>query len=307
MADRPLDLLIIGASGQDGTFLGRLASERGIVWRGTSRTAQSGMETLDPCDERAVAALCDALAPRRIVLLAAQSSAGRSLHQPAATWQANVAPARAVCEWIRATDPSVRLVFAASGDCFGPRGKSSPAREDTPFAPKNPYAASKAAAAILVRSYRESFGLPLSIAFPFNHESALRGEGFVFGKVLAGLRRLRTAGGPPIALGDLSVVRDWGFAPDYAAAMLAMSELDKPEDLVLATGHSVSLSDAVRALVDRAGLQWADAIAAPDARFSHHSAGDEQHADPSRACAAIGWTGSTPFPGLADLLLSPGG
>lgn len=307
MRGEPLDLLVIGASGQDGTYLGRLASERGISWKGTSRSGRAGLEALDPCDGAAVASLCDALAPRRIVLLAAQSSAGRSLREPAETWQANLVPVRAVCEWIRTTDPAVRLVFTASGDCFGARYRSTPAREDTPLAPANPYAASKAAAALLVRSYRQTYGLRLSVAFPFNHESGRRSEEFVFGKVLAGLRRLRGEGGPPIALGDLSVVRDWGFAPDYAAAILAMSELDGPEDLVLATGRSVSLRDAIGALVDCAGLKWSEAIAAPDARLSHHGAGDEQHADPSRARDVIGWTGSTAFPNLAELLLASAG
>lgn len=107
-----------------------------------------------------------------------------------------------------------------------------------------------------------------------------------------------------IALGDLGVVRDWGWAPDYAEAMLRMSELEQPTELILATGRSVSLRTAIASLVCAAGLEWHEAIAAPDARLSHHTASDEQHADPSRAMNTIGWTGSTPFPGLAAKLIS---
>jgi GDPmannose 4,6-dehydratase len=99
-------------------------------------------------------------------------------------------------------------------------------------------------------------------------------------------------------------VRDWGWAPDYAEAMLRMSELEQPTELILATGRSVSLRTAIASLVCAAGLEWDEAIAAPDARLSHHAASDEQHADPSRAMDTIGWTGSTPFPGLAAKLIS---
>lgn len=300
------DLLIIGASGQDGALLSQLAREEGIAWAGTSRTGKNGLIELDPSDPTALAAVCDRIRPRRIVLLAAQSSVGRSFQDPAGTWQANTAPVAAACEWIRTRDPTVRLVFAASGECFGPRSRGCPAREDDPFAPVTPYGASKAAAALLVRSYREAFGLPLSVAFLFNHEGPQRGEQFVFGKVIAGLRRFRSGHGVPIELGDLSVVRDWGWARDYAAAMLRMTDLAQPCDLVLATGRSVSLGQAVEALVAHEGLEWSEAIAAADPTLSHHRAGDEQHADPSLAKQVIEWTGSTPFPELAAKLLGPG-
>lgn len=298
-----VDLLVVGASGQDGTLLTRQASAEGVAWAGTSRTGRDGLVVLNPADAAQVAALCDQLRPRRIVLLAAQSSAGRSFADPTGTWHANTAPATALCEWIRTRDPGVRLVFAASGECFGPRPADRPARETDAFAPVTPYGASKAAAALLVRSYRDAFGLSLSIAYSFNHESPLRGEPFVFGKLLAGLRRLRAGGGEPIPLGDLSVVRDWGWAPDYAAAILRMTELERPTELILATGHSVSLREAVAALVAAAGLGWDDAIADPDPNHSHHRDGDEQHADSSLAKSMIGWTGSTGFPELARLLL----
>lgn len=299
-----IDLLVVGASGQDGTLLGQIADARGITWAGTSRSAVAGLEQLDPCDLDAVSRLCDRLRPSRIILLAAQSSVGRSFREPAETWRANTQPVLAVCEWIRTRAPDVRLVLAASGECFGPRTASDPARETEAFAPVTPYGASKAAAAGIVRSYRDSFALPLSIAYPFNHESPIRPDTFVFGKVLSGLRRLRSGGGEKIALGDLEVVRDWGWAPDYAEAMLRMSELEQPTELILATGRSVSLRAAIASLVCAAGLDWHEAIAAPDARLSHHAASDEQHADPSRAKKTIGWTGSTPFPDLAAKLLS---
>lgn len=298
-----IDLLVIGASGQVGRLLGEIANREGIAWKGTSRTGAMGLERLDPTDPDAVARLCGQLQPRRIVLLAAQSSVGRSFADPEATWISNTSPAMAVCEWIRTAGRSTRLVFAASGECFGSTSRDKPATERSPFLPNTPYGASKAAAASLVRAWRAAYQLHLSVAFPFNHESRLRGDGFVFGKVMSGLARLRRGEGTPIVLGDLSVVRDWGWAPDYAHALLRMTEMPEPTDLVLATGVSVTLRSAISAMVDASGLAWEEAIADGDTQLSHHGKGDTQYADCSLARSMIGWTGSTGFPALARKLM----
>lgn len=299
------DLLVVGASGQDGKIMLRIAGQAGIKVVGTSRAGADGLVSLDTGNSDAIDQLLDRMRPRRIVLLAAQSSVGASFKDPVGTWSANTRPVLAVCDWIRRRSPDTTLVFVASGECFGRRYRDDPACEDDPFRPSTPYGASKAAAASLVRGFREAFNLPLSIAYPFNHESSERDERFVFGKVLAGLRRLRNGSDERIVLGDLSVVRDWGYAPDYVAAMLAMTEMPEPQDLILATGRSVSLRAAVEALVEEAGFSFCDVVQAGEVALSHHQVGDEQHADASRAKIAIGWSGSTPFPELAGLLMGP--
>lgn len=294
------DALVIGSSGQDGPYLLAAAERAGLTAVGTSRSGQGGAVELDPCDPVAVAGLLERLRPARIFLLAGQSSVRRSFESPAETFRSHTLPVIACAEWVRASGRDTRLVYAASGECFGSRDAGRPAREDDPFAPANPYATAKAAGAMLVRQYRRDFGLHAANAFLFNHESARRGVDFVFGKLIAGLREIRAGErNEPVRLGDLSVRRDWGWAPDYTAAMLAMSELDVPEDLILATGHTVRLSEAVAAIVAASGLDMAACVissaAGPD--------GDAQFADPSRAAARIGWGGSTPFPALAGLLV----
>lgn len=299
-----LDLLVVGATGQDGTFVLDQASDRGLAVAGTSRSGGAGLFQLDPSDREDFSILCDCLTPKRIIMLAAQSSVGVSFADPVATWHANTLPVLAACEWIRCKSPATRLVFAASGECFGSRSIDRPAREDDAFRPANPYGAAKAAAASMVRGYREAYGLALSIAFLFNHESSQRDERFVFGKVLAGIRRLKAGGIDRIRLGDLSAIRDWGYAPDYADAMLRMTDLVEPADLVLATGHSVSLRSAIESLLEAAGLSFGEAIDEGNRQLSHHRRGDDQYADPALARRLIGWTGSTPFPELAQKLLA---
>lgn len=301
MNDSPgCDALVIGASGQDGPYLIGAAERAGLKTLGTSRTGKSRQLILDPCDRIGVAALLDEYRPARIFLLAGQSSVRLSYNCPAETFDSHTLPVIACAEWMRRAGRDTRLVYAASGECFGSRSADRPARESDPFAPENPYAVAKAAGAMLIRQYRRDFGLHCANAFLFNHESPRRGVDFVFGKLIAGLREIQAGERTePVRLGNLSVRRDWGWAPDYAAAMLAMSELARPEDLILATGHSVSLSDAVEAIVAESGLDMAASVASSSA----DTAGDAQFADPSLAAARIGWSGSTPFPALARMLV----
>lgn len=296
------DALVIGASGQDGPYLICAAERAGLKARGTSRSVRSGGIVLDPCDRVAVAAVLDEYKPARIFLLAGQSSVRRSYDCPAETFASHTQPVIACAEWMRSAGRQTRLVYAASGECFGSRSADCPARENDPFAPENPYATAKAAGAMLIRQYRRDFGLHCANALLFNHESPRRGVDFVFGKLIAGLRQIQAGErDESVKLGNLSVCRDWGWAPDYAAAMLAMSELAQPEDLILATGHSVRLSEAVEAIVAAIGFEMAASVVSSSA----DAGGNAQFADPSLAAARIGWSGSTPFPALAELLVGP--
>jgi GDPmannose 4,6-dehydratase len=295
------DALVIGASGQDGPYLLAAARARGLRALGTSRSGTDGALKLDPCDAGAVASLLDKLRPERIFLLAGQSSVQRSYECPAETFRSHTQPLLACAEWMRTSRNRTRLIYAASGECFGPRSAEDPAREGDAFAPANPYATAKTAAALLVRQYRRDYSLHIANAFLFNHESPRRGPQFVFGKLLAGLRAIRAGErDEPVRLGDLSARRDWGWAPDYCAAMLKMSDLSEPEDLILATGKTVALAEAVAAIVAASGLDLDRCVSS-----THHGDGnvDAQYADPARATERIGWQGSTPFPALARKLV----
>lgn len=299
------DALVIGASGQDGPFLLGAARGAGLRALGTSRNERDGLIGLDPCDAGAVAALLDRLQPSRIFLLSGQSSVRLSYQCPEETFRSHTLPMLACGEWMRTRHSAARLVYAASGECFGPRKDADPARESDRFAPVNPYGVAKAAAAEMARRYRQDFGLHVANAFLFNHESARRSQNFVFGKLIAGLGAIREGRTrEPVRLGDLSARRDWGWAPDYAAGMLAMSDLEAPHDLVLATGKTVALADAVDAVAAAFGLDPARWVTSnPPAP----GAADAQFADPSKAAALIGWSGSTPFPDLAGKLVGSAG
>jgi GDPmannose 4,6-dehydratase len=140
----------------------------------------------------------------------------------------------------------VRFYNAGSSECFDDTGTGA-ANEQTAFRPKSPYGVAKAAAISLVTNHRESYGLFACSRLLFNHESPLRPHRFVTRKVAAAAARIGAGSRERLALGNLLIRRDWGWAPDYIEAMWKMLQCDQPDDFVVASGvaHSLERSDGI--------------------------------------------------------------
>lgn len=309
--------LIVGGTGQDGTLLARHLLDNGWsvtstgrqldrqipdAWHRLGIAGRVDARVLDPANAQEVEACITGSSPDAVFCLAAQSSVGRSFEQPYETLLSNQLPVLNVLEAVRLHQPATRVLVAGSGEVFGETTAAAPATEASPISLRSPYAAAKAATCTVARAYRDVYGLHVSIAHLFGHESPLRGPDFVFGRLLAAIAAIRSGQADVITLGSLAVVRDWGWAPDYVAAMHRMVELDQPAELVLATGKSVSLEFAARSLFQAAGLEFDRHVRVDPARARALDIA-QIHADPSAARRLIGWEGSTPFPALASHLL----
>ncbi|HWU73535.1 MAG TPA: GDP-mannose 4,6-dehydratase, partial [Sphingomonas sp.] len=250
--------LIWGVGGQDGAYLARLLLDKDYRVQGTSRGSaipdnlarlgiaeRVALHRVDPSDSTRVAEIIATVTPDEIYYLAGQSSVGRSFAEPEATFAGAAFGLLNVLEAARRLAPDAVLLNAASGDCFGET--LEPATERSCFRPRSPYAAAKCSAHLLIEANRVAYGQRACSAFLFPHESPLRPDSFVIGKLMAAIRRIAAGDRAPLELGDLSVVRDWGWAPDYVAAMWAMLQRDTLEDLILATGTSMRLQDFVAA------------------------------------------------------------
>lgn len=305
--------LIWGVGGQDGALLAQLLVDKGYRVHGTSRGDRvptnldrlgiaGGVELhrADPIDAAAVDAVTAAAMPGEIYYLSGQSSVGRSFTAPEGTHASIVTGLVNVLATARRVVPEAALLNPASGDCFGET--FAPATEATRFDPRSPYAAAKCEAHELVVTDRAA-GQRVCSAFLLPHESPLRPDTFVVGKLMAAIRRFAAGDRTPLELGDLSVVRDWGWAPDYVAAMWAMLQRDAPEDLVLATGTSMSLERFVATAFAAIGLDWRDHVHS-DPALRRPSDIAEQHADPSRAAVVIGWQATLKGEALVERLVA---
>lgn len=266
--------LICGISGQDGTYLAQLLLSKGYEVYGTSRDAQMAsfnnlvrlgirdrikLESMAMTDFRSVLQTIAKVKPDELYNLAGQSSVGLSFQQPVETLESISVGALNLLEAVRFIELPVRLYNACSSECFGDIGGIA-ADETTPFRPRSPYAVAKAAAFWEVSNYREAYGLFASSGILFNHESPLRPERFVTRKIVSAAARIASGSREKLYLGNISICRDWGWAPEYVEAMWLMLQQKQPDDFVIATGESHSLEEFAATAFDCVGLNWKDHV-----------------------------------------------
>ena len=266
--------LIFGVSGQDGGYLAKLLLDKGYRVHGTSRDAEisrfANLATLgilddlklhsaSPTDFRSTLQVIMRVQPDEIYNLSGQSSVSLSFGLPAETLESIIFGTLNILEVIRTLERPIRFYNASSGDCFG-NTVGSGADETTAFRPRSPYAVAKAAAYWEVANYREAYRLFACSGILFNHESPLRPARFVTRKVAAAAARIAAGAKERLVLGDLSIRRDWGWAPEYVEAMWLMLQQDEPDDYVIATGRVHSLEELVDAAFGHFGLSWRDHV-----------------------------------------------
>jgi len=312
----PKKALILGVSGQDGALLARLLLNKGYVVFGGTRDAETNsfrnLERLGIRDRvqtvsvslmdfRSVIHALSRVAPDEIYNLSGQSSVGLSFNQPVETFESISVATLNLLEAIRFLNPKIRFYNAGSSECFG--NTLQPAIETTPMQPRSPYAVAKSAAFWHVANYREGYGLHCASGILFNHESPLRPARFVTQKVVMAARRISQGSHELLELGDLSIVRDWGWASEYVDAMWRILQHPDPEDFVIATGYSCSLESFVSDIFQQVGLDWRQYVKFNDT-FSRptdllHSSGN-----PDKAHRLLGWKATSIGPDIARKLLA---
>jgi GDPmannose 4,6-dehydratase len=298
--------LICGVTGQDGAYLAQHLVDQGYAVTGTSRDATlanlGGLKALKLVEQvpvvsmasndfRSVLQTVSRVEPDEIYSLAGQSSVGLSFEQPVETIESIALGTLNLLEAIRFVDRPIRFYNAGSSECFGDTG-GIPANEQTPFRPRSPYAVAKACAHNLVANYREAYRMHACTGILFNHESPFRPERFVTQKVVRAAARIAAGSSEVLALGNLEIHRDWGWAPEYVQAMRQLLQCEQPRDIVIATGRSVSLAYFVELAFAHFNLDWQRHV---QQTRSLLRPSDILHgaADPSAARETLGWHART--------------
>lgn len=307
--------LITGVGGQDGAYLADLLIRKGYCVFGTSRDAGvSRFDSLDrlgiagkvrllsmaPNDFKSTLTAISKAKPDEIYHLAGQSSVGLSFEQPSETIESITIGTLNILESLRFLGLPARLYHASSSECFG-NTACLPADEQTPFNPVSPYAVAKAAAHALVRNYREAYGMFAANGILFNHESPLRPARFVTQKVVQGACRIARGSNETLALGDLNVVRDWGWAPEYVEAMWIMLQADKADDFVIATGEAHTLQDFVAHVFKCFNLDWCKHVQHDD-RLVRPNEIPWSQGNPGKARQLLGWQACKRMPEVVEML-----
>jgi len=262
--------LILGVTGQDGCYLARLLLEKGYevigVSRGKSEYGLRGLVTLGVVDQVRLKlfdaqqiddlkACINDTRPVEIYNLAGESSVAESFTKPKQIIDSTIKISVNCLEIIRNDFPETRYYCSASSDCFGDTGQTL-ADETSPFRPVSPYGVAKAACHYLTQVYRKTYGLFACSGIVFNHESPLRPSVFVTQKIVAAAHAIARGEQEILELGDLSIERDWGWAPDYVDAMHRILQIDAADDFVIATGRSITLRQLVQIVFEQFDLDW---------------------------------------------------
>ncbi len=305
---------ITGATGQDGTYLTEhlhaLGFEvHGLVRAGDPDPANPDLLTVhhgDLTDRPGITALLDEIRPTQIYNLAGLSSVAFCWAEPVLAAEVNGAGAVFLMEaaWRlqERTGEHVAFVQAASAEIFG-EADVFPQTEQTPIRPVNPYGASKAFAHLSAGVYRAR-GLHASSMILYNHESPLRPPSFVTRKITQGAAAIAKGEATELRLGNLDARRDWGWAPDYVAAMALAAAHAEPDDYVIGTGMAHSVRDFVVAAFTAAGVTDWERYVVQDPAFYRPVDPTELLADASKARRELGWSPTLDFDQLVARMVA---
>jgi GDPmannose 4,6-dehydratase len=301
--------LILGISGQDGSYLAEFLLGRGYdVWGLVRGAPDAYFPNLDEIrgDLQLVQGdlldhmvLVDALTrarPHELYNLAATSFVPASWHQPVMTAQFTAVGATSMLEAIRVVDPSIRLYQASSSEIFGATDEA-PQTENSALRAHTPYGAAKLYAHCMVGAYRDRYRLHASSGIAYNHESPRRPPEFVTRKVTRGAAAIKLGLQSKLELGDLDATRDWGHSRDFVEAMWMMLQQDTADDYVLATGVSRTVRDLVATAFACVDLDPDEYVT-----VDHELVRPPEHmplvGDATKARTRLGWAPRTSFEDL---------
>lgn len=322
--------LITGITGQDGSFLAELLIEKGYSVHGIIRRSSSfnteriehlylkewikdqkqdraiNLHYGDMTDSSSLIRILQQVQPDEIYNLAAQSHVKVSFDVPEYTAETDAVGTLRLLEAIRilGLENKCKIYQASTSELYG-MVQEVPQKETTPFYPRSPYGVAKMYAYWITKNYRESYGMFAANGILFNHESERRGETFVTRKITLAAARIAKGLQNKLYLGNLSALRDWGYAKDYVECMWLILQQDKPDDFVVATGEAHSVRDFCTLAFKYAGieLKWqgegvneqgvdvktGNVLVEVDPKFFRPAEVEQLLGDPTKAQKELGW------------------
>ncbi len=313
--------LITGITGQDGSYLADLLLSKGYEVHGIIRRASTfntsridhlyqdphvnGVKLFlhygDLSDSVNLVKLIYELKPDEIYNLGAQSHVRVSFDIPEYTADVTGVSTIRILEAMRETGVKSRFYQASSSEMFG-KVQAVPQTETTPFWPRSPYGVAKMYAYWATVNYREGYNMHASNGILFNHESPRRGETFVTRKISRAVAAIKLGKQKELYLGNLDAKRDWGYAPEYVEAMWLMLQQDQPDDYVVATNETHTITEFLEEAFGHVNLDWKEFVKY-DARYERPAEVDLLVGDPAKAKRQLGWEPKVRFKELVQIMV----
>ncbi len=306
--------LILGITGQDGSYLAELLLSKGYEVHGMIRRSATGntrnithiidqlvLHQGDLADTTSIYRIINEVRPQEIYNEADQDHVSWSYNMVGYAYDITGAAVGRILEVIRQIDPSIKYFQPVSSNMFG-KVDQSPQTEETAFRPQSPYGCSKVLAYVTSRYYRDVFGMFVSVGIFYNHESPRRPEAYVTRKITGSAVRIANGLQDKLYLGDLSAEVDFGFAGEYMEAAWNIMQLDKPDDFIICTGETHSIQELLELAFSYVGLD-PDKYAQFDKSLLRPSKTDRLVGDYSKAKKAFGFEPSIRFKDLVKMLV----
>ena len=311
-------VLILGISGQDGSYLAKILSVLGYSVYGTSRNpSQASIDinfqaiqlnkkisilALNPEDSEAVYHIINELQPNYIFNMSGQTSVGKSFKDEHATYQSIVPVVENILNAIMEINPSIRFLNAGSGEMFD-ASSDQDITEDSEIKPLSPYAEAKFIAFNMIKNFRNKKKIFAATAILFNHESILRPDYFVTKKIITSAYQILNGQLEYMEVGNISIERDWGWAPEYADAMVRLITLDDPQDCIIASGQTISLKYFIESVFSELNLNYHNHIKINSSFFRPNEA-MRIAANPNKITKLTAWKSSIRGRKLGKKLIS---
>ncbi|MDR0970871.1 MAG: GDP-mannose 4,6-dehydratase [Bacteroidales bacterium] len=326
--------LITGITGQDGSFLAEFLLEKNYEVHGIIRRSSSfntgriehlylnewvkdmhkkraiNLHYGDLTDSSSLIRIIQLVQPDEIYNLAAQSHVKVSFDVPEYTAETDAIGTLRLLEAIRILnlEKKCKIYQASTSELYG-LVQEIPQKETTPFYPRSPYGVAKMYGYWITKNYREAYNMFAVNGILFNHESERRGETFVTRKITLAASRIAQKKQDKLYLGNLSSLRDWGYAKDYVECMWLMLQHHTAEDFVIATGKQHSVREFCTLAFKEAGINliWQgegvnekginaannEVLVEVDEKYFRPSEVETLLGDPSKAKKLLGWNPET--------------
>ena len=263
-------ILILGATGQDGSFMAKFMHEKNYFVHCVVRKSATGnLKNLkdllnkknffihhgDLLDLISIEKIIKQIKPHEIYNFADQDHVRWSFEIPSYSFDVTGGAVVKILEIIKNCSPDSKFFQPLSSNIFGNSSKKKQNEEEI-FSPLSIYALGKVTAYYACQMYRKVYGLKIYGAIFYNHESEIRPEEYVTRKITKAVARIYYGKQKKLYLGDISAKIDWGYAKDYVKAAYKIMQLSNPDVFIIASGKSYSVEYFAKKCFQYVGLNY---------------------------------------------------
>ena len=260
--------LILGITGQDGSYLAEILLEKGYQVHGLIRRSATGnldnishlLEHLslhrgDLTDTTSLYRIIGAEKPDEIYNFADQDHVRWSFEIPSYSFDVTGSSVLKILEIVKNFSPNSKFFQPFSSNIFA-NSKKRKQNEKEEFSPLSVYGVGKVAAYYACDMYKKVYGIKIYRAIFYNHESEIRPEEYVTRKITRSVARIYCGKQKKLFLGNIKSRIDWGYAEDYIKIAYKIMQLSKPDVFVIGSGKSYTVEFFTKKCFEYVGLNY---------------------------------------------------